>query len=146
MPDMADILPSYLHTAPQKQKYVFFQALICLSAVDGQSDDDEINFIKTLAKENGLDDMQLLTDFANEQEVIESAKIITNRHLAMELLRQMCVLAHVDEALSDKEVLFIGRIGRAMNIELEKIEQISNWVIDNIMLEKKAQIIFEEEQ
>ena len=69
---------------------------------------------------------------------------IKNRHLALELIREMCMLSHVDNVLSDNETLIIGKIGLAMNVELEKIEQISNWIIDHIIWLEQAKIIFEE--
>ena len=49
-----------------------------------------------------------------------------------------------DDELSDQETLLIGRVGQAMGVELEKIEQISNWIIDRIIWLEQAKIIFEE--
>ena len=80
----------------------------------------------------------------NDDEVVNAVKIIDNRRAAMELIKEMCILAHADDELSDSETLLIGRIGQAMGIELEKIEQISNWIIDRIIWLEQAKIIFEE--
>ena len=55
----------------------------------------------------------------------------------------MCMLANSDGDLSDQEILLIGRIGTAMGLELEKIEQISQWVIDHIVWLEEGKIIFE---
>ena len=71
-------------------------------------------------------------------------KIINNRRAALELIKEMCVLAHADDELSDSETLLIGRVGRAMGVELEKIEQISKWVIDRLVWLEEGKIIFEE--
>ena len=57
----------------------------------------------------------------------------------------MCMLAHVDNILSDEETLFIGKIGLALGVEIEKIEQISNWIIDRIIWLEQAKIIFEDD-
>ena len=62
---------------------------------------------------------------------------------ALELIKEMCLLGHADDDLSDEEVLFIGEVGQAMGIELEKIEQISNWVIDYLIWNDQGKIIFE---
>ena len=62
----------------------------------------------------------------------------------MELVKEMCVLAHADDELSDNEILLIGRIGQAMGIEPKKIEQISQWVIDRLIWVEEGKIIFEE--
>ena len=78
------------------------------------------------------------------EKVLADVAKIKNRHLALELIREMCMLSHVDNVLSDNETLIIGKIGLAMNVELEKIEQISNWIIDHIIWLEQAKIIFEE--
>ena len=75
---------------------------------------------------------------------MESVKIIDNRKAALELIKEMCILAHADNELSESETLLIGRVGQAMGIELEKIQQISQWVIDRIIWMEEAKIIFEE--
>ncbi|MDO4162443.1 MAG: hypothetical protein Q4D80_05530, partial [Pseudomonadota bacterium] len=75
---------------------------------------------------------------------LEHVSKIKNRHLALELIREMCMLSHIDNVLSDNETLIIGKIGLAMNIELQRIEQISNWIIDHIIWLEQAKIIFEE--
>lgn len=78
------------------------------------------------------------------EEVVNAVKVIDNRRAALELIKEMCVLAHADDELSDQETLLIGRVGQAMGVELEKIEQISNWIIDRIIWLEQAKIIFEE--
>ena len=90
------------------------------------------------------EEVDSLKDFEDEAKVLEEIKIIKNRHLAMELIREMCMLSHVDNILSDEETLFIGKVGIALGIEMEKIEQISNWVIDHIFWLEQAKVIFEE--
>jgi protein-arginine kinase len=88
--------------------------------------------------------LESLLDFADEDKILEEVKIIKNRHLALELIREMCMLSHVDNILSDEETLFIGKVGIALGVEMEKIEQISNWVIDHIFWLEQAKVIFEE--
>ena len=58
----------------------------------------------------------------------------------------MCALAHVDSELSDSETLLIGKVGLKLGLSLDKIEQISNWVIDRIIWQEQAKIIFEENE
>lgn len=144
MSDNFNILPSYLDAASVQEKHIFFQVLYCLSGVDGVRDEDEIKFISDAAHNQGIENLATLADYKNEEEVIAGAKQITNRHLALELLREMCMLSHIDNVLSDEETLFIGKVGLAMGIEIEKIEQISNWIIDRIIWLEQAKIIFEE--
>lgn len=143
MSDIDNVLPSYLEKASKEQKDAFFSALLHLSFVDGHTDEREFSFIKTAAEKNGLNDLDSL-NYKDENDVLKKASIINDRHLALELIREMCMLSHVDNNLSDEETLFIGRLGIKLGVEMEKIEQISNWVIDRIIWTEQAKIIFEE--
>ena len=144
MSDITDIIPSYLDAATLKEKTVFFKVLLHLANADGFTDNNELEFIREAAQTHGIDDLTTLKDFEDEDKLLQDVKVIKNRHLALELIREMCTLAHVDNVLSDEETLFIGKIGIALGIEIEKIEQISNWIIDRIIWLEQAKLIFEE--
>ena len=144
MSKITNILPSYINSASDEEKIVFFKVLLHLADADGFTDKNEITFIKEAAQAQGIDQVESLKDFEDEAKILEDVKIIKDRHLAMELIREMCMLSHVDNILSDEETLFIGKIGIALGIEMEKIEQISNWVIDLIFWLEQAKVIFEE--
>ena len=143
MSNITNILPSYLNSASAEEKIIFFKVLLHLADADGFTDKNEIPFIKEAAQAQGIE-VDSLKDFEDEAKVLEEVKIIKDRHLAMELIREMCMLSHVDNILSDEETLFIGKVGIALGIEMEKIEQISNWVIDHIFWLEQAKVIFEE--
>ena len=144
MSDINNIVPSYLGKASPEEKKVFFQVLIHLSASDGHTDESETDFIKEAAESHGIKDIDELFASVDEKEILEKVKIIKNRHLALELIKEMCMLSHVDNLLSDEETLFIGKVGIALGVEMEKIEQISNWIIDRIIWMEQAKYIFEE--
>ena len=127
-------------------KVAYLKAFTRLASADGFFDDSEKAFIKDLAERYVVPSERLPEIFAadDNEKIIEDVKQIRNRRAALELIKELCFLAHADDELTDDETLFIGRVGQAMNIELEKIEQISNWVIDKIILAEEARIIFEE--
>ncbi len=138
-----NILPSYLDSATLKEKTVFFRVLFHLADSDGITDDNELGFLIDAAKSQGIENLEELKTLS-EEKILQDVKIIKNRHLALELIREMCMLSHIDNILSDEETLFIGKIGIALGVEMEKIEQISNWVIDHIIWLEQAKVIFEE--
>lgn len=144
MSNITNILPSYLNSASLEEKIIFFKVLLHLADADGFTDKNEAAFIKEAAQSQGINNLESLQDFADETKILEEVKIIKNRHLALELIREMCMLSHVDNILSDEETLFIGKVGIALGVEMEKIEQISNWVIDHIFWLEQAKVIFEE--
>lgn len=130
----------------ESQKIAFLRAFSKMAAADGSFDDCEKAFIKNVAASFGISEAKAEETFNNldEEEIIKEVAQITDRRAALELIKEMCVLAHADDKLSDEETLFIGKIGLAMGIELEKIEQISNWVIDRLVWLDEGKIIFEE--
>ncbi|MBQ8481755.1 MAG: hypothetical protein IJ532_04410 [Alphaproteobacteria bacterium] len=144
MSDINNIVPSYLGKATSEEKNIFFKILVHLSASDGHTDEAEVKFIKEAAEIHGVKNIDDLFIENNEDELLQEVKIIKNRHLALELIKEMCMLSHVDNLLSDEETLFIGKVGIALGIEMEKIEQISNWIIDRIIWLEQAKYIFEE--
>ncbi len=127
-------------------KVAYLKAFTRLANADGNFDDNEKAFIKDLAENYVVPTERLAEIYAAESddEIIEEVSKIQNRRAALELIKELCFLAHADDELTDDETLFIGRVGQAMHVELEKIEQISNWVIDKIILAEEAKIIFEE--
>ncbi len=130
----------------EDQRIAFMKALASLANADGKLDKEEIEFIKDVAVIYGVPEtrVQEILQISNVDEVVDAVKVIDNRRAALELIKEMCVLAHTDNALSDSEVLLIGRVGQAMGVELEKIEQISQWVIDRVIWLEEAKLIFEE--
>lgn len=136
----------YLTKLNEEQRIAFMKALARLANADGKLDDDEKEFIREAAKIYGVPEGRLeeILKQGSDDEVVEAVKIIDNRRVALELVKEMCVLAHADDELSDNEILLIGRIGQAMGIEPKKIEQISQWVIDRLIWVEEGKIIFEE--
>ncbi len=130
----------------EETRVAYLKAFVRLACADGYFDENEKRFVKNLAKTYEISENRLgeVLNCEDDDAIIEEVKKIKNRRIALELIKELCVLAHADDVLTDEETLFIGRVGQAMGVELDKIEQISNWVIDKIILAEEAKIIFEE--
>lgn len=130
----------------EDQRIAFLKAFSRLAAADGHLDPDEKEFIKHVAVSFGVSARRVneILKIDNDEAILEAVKTIDNRRAALELIKEMCVLAHADDELSDEETALIGKVGMAMGVDLEKIEQISNWVIDRLIWLEEAKIIFEE--
>lgn len=137
---------AYLSKLNEEQRIAFMKALASLANADGKLDQEEVDFIKQVAIIYGVPEKRVeeILQVKSEDEVVEAVKLIDNRRAALELIKEMCILAHADDELSDSEVMLIGRVGQAMGVELEKIEQISQWVIDRVIWLEEARLIFEE--
>ena len=127
------------------QRVAFLKALAVMAGTDGSFDAHEQDFIINIGTVFGLSTAEINDALGNVtvQAVLEGASQIKDRQIALEWLKELCLLAHTDNELSDQEVLFLGKIGEAMGIELSKIEEISSWVIDYIIWRDREKIIFE---
>lgn len=136
----------YLNKLDENQRVVIIKIMARLANADGKLDDSEKEFIRQVAKVYKVSEKRIeeILNFGSDEDIIQSAKIINNRKVALELIKEMCILAHADNELTESETLFIGRVGQAMGVELEKIQQISQWVIERIIWMEEAKIIFEE--
>ena len=135
----------YLAEMSDDEKIIFLKVLTRLARADGKLDDNERDFIRENAVVYNVpaNRFEEIINVNSDDEIVAEVKKIKNRKLALELIKEMCLLANADSDLSDNETLLIGRVGQAMGVELEKIQQISQWVIDRIIWLEEGKIIFE---
>ncbi len=129
----------------EDEKVVYLKALTRLAKSDGEFDDDEKEFIVNMARALGIaaDRREEVLSIKSDDELVNEVKIIKERPKALELVKEMCMLANSDSDLSENEIRLIGKVGTAMGVELEKIQEISQWVIDRIIWLEQGKIIFE---
>ena len=137
---------NYIAQMSDEEKIVFLSVLVALAKIDDNFDNDERNFIKDLAVIFGIGKAKTEEVLAplSDEELIREASKIKNRQAALQLVKEACLLANSDGDLSEREIILIGKIGQAMGVELEKIEQISQWVIDRIVWLEQGKVIFEQ--
>lgn len=125
-------------------KITFLRALVCIAKLDKHFDQEEERYITALANTLKIRDYKSVLEQTDPQEVLQQISKFTDRRVATELIKQLCLIGHADSNLSDEEILFIGHAGQAMNLSLEKIEQISDWVVDSMLLAERGKLIFED--
>ncbi len=132
----------------EQDKIIFLRVLTALSKIDNHFSESEKDAIIDSAIMFGIPESKIPTIFndASPDKVLSEAAQITDRCLALYLIKETCLIANIDGDLSDDEVIFIGKLGEAMNIELEKVEQISQWVLDYLLLQEQEKIIFEKDK
>ena len=93
-----------------------------------------------MSKNDARETIKLRTD----DEVLDAVKTITNKGLALVLIREMFYLGYEDGDLSDAEIIFISKVGMALGISIDKMEEISSWVIRGLEWEEEGDEIFYE--
>lgn len=137
---------AYIKELSTEEKIVFLKVICKLIKADGSIDEDEIAFLKQTAEIFGVDNNAVLSviKVADSIDYIAEARKITNRSHALQLIKELCALANVDDDLDDKELDIIIDSAHAMNIEDEKIILINRWVLDSQIVAQTGRIIMEE--
>ena len=136
----------YIKELTTEEKIVFLKIICRLIKADGSIDEDEIAFLKQTAEFFGVDNSAVLSviQVADSIDYVAEAKKITNRSHALQLVKELCALANVDDDLNDNELDIIIDSAHAMNIEDEKIILINRWVLDSQIVAQTGRIIMEE--
>ena len=136
----------YLLGLDESERVAFMTILARLARADGKMSKEEKNFISEMARVYNISEENIKEIIYNhtDDEIIDYAKKISSRKTALELIKEMCILAHADDELSDSEIELIVKVGSVMAVDMEKIEKISNWIIQRLIWEDEGKIIFEE--
>jgi len=137
----------YIQELSAEEKVVFLKMFCVLIKADGEIDNEEINFLKMVAKRYGVDDATILQIIKNTSKdlYLPEARKITNRSHALELLKELCFLANIDDNLHDAELNVILQVARLTGVEDEKLILINRFVLDTLILNKTGRIIMEKE-
>lgn len=135
----------YIQTLSYDEKLIFLKVFCRLVRADGNIDADEITFLKSIAARYGIDNNTMLSIIKDPNiDYVAEAQKINNRAHALQLVKEMCVLANIDNDLADAELDIVIDSARAMGVEDEKIILINRWVLDSLILSKTGQIIMEQ--
>lgn len=122
----------YVENLSLEEKLVFLRMIIRLIGKDGKIDDSERSFIKELAKQYQIpkEYSAQVNQIMPEDELIKQAKKILNRQKALYLVKELLTVANSDEDLDDKEIDFVIKVSKALQIEDEKVAEINQLVLD----------------
>jgi uncharacterized tellurite resistance protein B-like protein len=137
----------YIQTLSNEEKQVFLKLFCQMIKADGAIEAEEINFLKQISARYGVDNASIVNIVKNAGNVdyTTEARKITNRKHALQLIKELCVLANVDENLDDSELDIVIDAARVMGIEDEKVVLINRFVLDSLILNKTGKIILEED-
>lgn len=136
----------YIKTLDYEEKIVFLKIFCAMVRADGVVDAEEIKFLKMISKRYGVDNSTIVDIIKNTADIdyVAEARKITNRQHALQLVKELCVLANIDQDLHDNELDVVIDVARSMGIEDDKIILINRFVLDSLILTKTGQIILEQ--
>ena len=127
------------------EKIIFLELFCKLIKSDGEVSPKEIDFLKAIAGRYGVDNQKVVSIIRNvaSTDYIAEARKITNRKHVLQLVKELCVLANIDDYLHDREMDIVIDLADALGVEEEKVIQINRWVLNNFVLAKVGRIILE---
>lgn len=136
----------YIKTLSNDEKLAFLRIFCAMVRADGAVDAKEITFLKKISLRYGIDNATVIDIIKNAANIslIEQARKITNRKHALQLIKELCVLANIDEDLHDSELDIIIDVARTCGVEDDKVVLINRWVLDSFILSKTGEIILEQ--
>ena len=136
----------YIKTLSKEEKLIFLKIFCTMVRADGVIDADEISFLKKISMRYGIENaaiVDIIKSAAGINPAAEASKITDRKH-ALQLVKELCVLANIDEDLHDNELDIIIDVARAAGVEDDKVVLINRWVLDSFILSKTGDIILEQ--
>ena len=137
----------YIKTLSENEKIAFLKIFCKLIKADGAIETEEVEFLKAIAARYGFSSAAMvdIIKAADTIDCMAEARQINERQHALELIKELCLLANIDDDLHDNELDIIIDVARVMGIEDEKVILINRWVLDNLILIKTGRIILEKD-
>ena len=135
----------FISTLNADEKLLFLRSLLAMIKADGRIDDKE----RTLAHE-----LARLYDVAGCSEVLKNPQpkhilldevkvLAKDRKKAMLLLRELLIIAHIDDDFDEKEMSFVEEAARALEIDERLVLELNQLILDYKLLQVRAGKIME---
>lgn len=135
----------FISTLNADEKLLFLRSLLAMIKADGRIDDKERALAHELAR---------LYDVAGCSEVLKNPQpksmllnemkaLAGNRKKAMLLLRELLIIAHIDDDFDEKEMSFVEEAARALEIDERLVLELNQLILDYKLLQVMAGKIME---
>ena len=135
----------FISTLNADEKLLFLRSLLAMIKADGRIDDKE----RTLAHE-----LARLYDVAGCSEVLKNPQpksmllnemkaLAGKRKKAMLLLRELLIIAHIDDDFDEKEMSFVEEAARALEIDERLVLELNQLILDYKLLQVRDGKIME---
>lgn len=133
----------------ENEKISYLKALLYISTIDEELDENEKEYLLRIADAYGLSSEEvddLLKAVLNREESMEEILFeIKDRKVKLLLVYELIALCYADGNYSDKEKSGVLNISRILGIEKEKVDEIQNIMNESVALQNKINIVLERE-
>lgn len=135
----------FISTLNADEKLLFLRSLLAMIKADGRIDDKERALAHELARlyevagcSEVLKNPQPKSMLLNEMKALAG-----NRKKAMLLLRELLIIAHIDDDFDEKEMSFVEEAARALEIDERLVLELNQLILDYKLLQVRAGKIME---
>lgn len=135
----------YIAGLTLSEKIVFLRMIIKLIGKDGRIDDKERMLMKELAQQYQIPKElgNMISQPVSEDDLIDDARSLLDRKKSLYLIKELLTVANKDEDLADTEIDFVIKISQALKIENEKVGEINQLVLDQLVWQDKYKHVME---
>ncbi len=140
---MTDDFIQYL---TNEEKVTFVRALLFLVKIDGRVDERERDCMHEIVDIYGIQkDIKLISAPMSEEIILSEIKDnINDRQKSLFLLRELLMMANIDDELEDKEIGLIRKVAAALEVEEEKVSAINDLILEKKLWLQKSLVVMEE--
>lgn len=135
----------FISTLNADEKLLFLRSLLAMIKADGRIDDKERALAHELAR---------LYDVAGCSEVLKNPQpksmllnemkaLAGNRKKALLLLRELLIIAHIDDEFDEKEMEFVEQVSLALGIDEKLVLELNQLILDYELLQLRAKKLME---
>lgn len=132
------------HSVEEKISYV--KALIYIATVDSKIQEEEKNYVDQIARMYGIpeDKVENLWEEVKDVNSVESVLIgIEDRRHKLMLINELVAICHADGQYSSVEKEGIRKIANHLGVEVTKLQEIEELMLNRIALEKETMKVLE---
>jgi uncharacterized tellurite resistance protein B-like protein len=135
----------FIDTLSKGEKFIFLKVICGVIASDRQVSKEEIVYLKELALKYEVDgeSLAVMIKTANKEALIRQARLIDERHKALMLIKDLCMVANNDTDLADNEIEYILDVAEVMGIDPMRVKDINQAVNDYLELVFKTKKLLE---
>lgn len=129
---------------PEERK-IFLKTILQLITIDGRIDDREREIAHELFKIYNISNpSEILKQPLHKEDIItEIPLIITEHKKALFLLRELLIIAHIDDDFDEKEMFFIENVAHALNVDNNTVLELNQLILDYKLWQQKYKKIME---
>ncbi len=138
---------NFINTLSPGERFIFLKIICGTVAANRQVSREELIYLREAALKYEVSGESLANMIKSSDRtlLIKQARMITDRAKALMLIKDMCMVANIDNSLDDSEIDYILDIADAMHVEPQRVQDINQIVNEYMAVSQKACILLEQE-